>query len=292
MAKRDASKIKADMQKARTLIKNGNYERARRVLKSVDHPKAKQWLEQIDQIDSSQKKKSNPLTNLLRFAVIAFVGVCGLIFILILFVPSDETTPVQEITDTPEPTQRPAFDTSSTMLEIDAQATETSLQDSLSIFQGVEAIFVFEITYDSSDVPMIYAEIVVSRAADKTSLANDLLEYSTILMGIDEFASVSMILDAGTTAVVYTLDADNDWIITTLDEFNAERAATRAARPTNTPRPTRRPTQRPSSSSSSGSSTTRNPSNCDEAIAMGMTAEEAAQAGLDRDGDGVACYGD
>lgn len=34
------------------------------------------------------------------------------------------------------------------------------------------------------------------------------------------------------------------------------------------------------------------PSNCDEARAMGMTAEQAADAGLDRDGDGVACYGD
>lgn len=34
------------------------------------------------------------------------------------------------------------------------------------------------------------------------------------------------------------------------------------------------------------------PSNCTDAVAMGLTARQAASCGLDRDGDGVACYGD
>lgn len=34
------------------------------------------------------------------------------------------------------------------------------------------------------------------------------------------------------------------------------------------------------------------PSNCDEAVSRGVSAEQAASCGLDRDGDGVACYGD
>ncbi len=34
------------------------------------------------------------------------------------------------------------------------------------------------------------------------------------------------------------------------------------------------------------------PSNCDGAVAMGLSAAQAASCGLDRDGDGVACYGD
>lgn len=34
------------------------------------------------------------------------------------------------------------------------------------------------------------------------------------------------------------------------------------------------------------------PSNCDGAVAQGLTAQQAAACGLDRDGDGVACYGD
>lgn len=34
------------------------------------------------------------------------------------------------------------------------------------------------------------------------------------------------------------------------------------------------------------------PTNCTEAVAMNITAQQAAACGLDRDGDGVACYGD
>jgi uncharacterized protein YraI len=45
-----------------------------------------------------------------------------------------------------------------------------------------------------------------------------------------------------------------------------------------------------SSSSSRGSSTC--PDNCSQARAWGLTASEAAACGLDRDHDGVACYGD
>lgn len=34
------------------------------------------------------------------------------------------------------------------------------------------------------------------------------------------------------------------------------------------------------------------PRNCREAVAWGLSAQQAAMCGLDRDGDGVACYGD
>jgi hypothetical protein len=37
---------------------------------------------------------------------------------------------------------------------------------------------------------------------------------------------------------------------------------------------------------------TNAPGNCATAVAAGLTAQQAAQAGLDRDNDGVACYGD
>lgn len=46
------------------------------------------------------------------------------------------------------------------------------------------------------------------------------------------------------------------------------------------------------SNNSSSGSTNNIPANCDEARAMGLSAQEAARAGLDRDRDGVACYGD
>lgn len=63
------------------------------------------------------------------------------------------------------------------------------------------------------------------------------------------------------------------------------------ARPQSTPRPTA--TRVRSQSSGGQSSNTRQcPDNCTEAKEMGVSAEFAAQCGLDRDGDGVACYGD
>lgn len=55
------------------------------------------------------------------------------------------------------------------------------------------------------------------------------------------------------------------------------------------------PTARPSGGNGSGGGSggfTNAPGNCATAVASGMTAEQAAAAGLDRDGDGVACYGD
>jgi hypothetical protein len=48
-----------------------------------------------------------------------------------------------------------------------------------------------------------------------------------------------------------------------------------------------------SNSGGSGGDASRRPANCAEAVAWGYTAQQAAQwSHLDRDGDGVACYGD
>lgn len=61
-----------------------------------------------------------------------------------------------------------------------------------------------------------------------------------------------------------------------------------------TPRPPAAPTSAPVQqqvSQPSGAASSC-PANCDEARAQGMTAQQAAACGLDRDGDGVACYGD
>jgi hypothetical protein len=65
-------------------------------------------------------------------------------------------------------------------------------------------------------------------------------------------------------------------------------------RPTPAPTPIPPPVSRPSTNSdSSTNNTAQRPENCDEAVAMGLTAQQAAQwPHLDRDKDGVACYGD
>lgn len=56
-------------------------------------------------------------------------------------------------------------------------------------------------------------------------------------------------------------------------------------------RPT--PTPRVSPPNSSGAASSVRPANCDEAVAMGLSPQEAARwPHLDKDNDGVACYGD
>lgn len=70
------------------------------------------------------------------------------------------------------------------------------------------------------------------------------------------------------------------------------------SQPVNTAVPAANTSNNSNSSSNSGNSSgsqtnTTRPANCTEAVAMGLTAEQAAQwPHLDRDGDGVACYGD
>lgn len=72
----------------------------------------------------------------------------------------------------------------------------------------------------------------------------------------------------------------NDRIQTQIVQTSEARSATNTTRNTN-------------SNSTGNGSTTRRPANCTEAKAMGLTARQAAQwSHLDRDNDGVACYGD
>ena len=56
------------------------------------------------------------------------------------------------------------------------------------------------------------------------------------------------------------------------------------------------PTSTPAGANSLGSISSDDgftcPANCDEAVALGLSAQQAAACGLDRDDDGVACYGD
>lgn len=84
--------------------------------------------------------------------------------------------------------------------------------------------------------------------------------------------------------------AINPWEVA--DEMNVNPVVSEAWDAVTAPVPTERPSY---SSRGSGltSSVIRRPANCTEALAMGLSAREAARwSHLDRDGDGVACYGD
>lgn len=334
---RDARQINSDMQKARALIKAKKYEQARQILITVNHPKARQWLEHINKIDlpkSSTSQKRSSWGRLLIYSLIAVVIFSVTILSLVfLFSPSEELiitrtaiadlltkshetesviatnanategvltevmADIQTATASAQPTATP---TNTLIPEGDVQSTSSAMQQSLSTFQGIEAIYSLDMTYNYSGEPSVYAEIRVARNADKTELADDLLSYSFYLLGNSNYADFSMILDDGTTAVSYTLDIDSgDWVITTMDAFNTNRAETEAARPTNTPRPTRRPTQPSSSSSSSSSNQTQwncsgNRYNCDDfsscsAISSYWNSCPGDPSMLDGDNDGIPC---
>jgi len=205
---------------------------------------------------------------------------------------SPEPTDTATITNTPEPSLTPVPDDQ-------IQGTQSALSQSIAGYQGVERVQAIDISYDANGDMLFYAEITVSRGTDRLQLSSDLKDYVTYLSGVSAFGDFTMILDDGREATIYIFNAvNNGWSVTSMDAFNTTRSvantATAAARPTNTRRP---PTQRPpvntSNTSNTGSRSQPAPRNCSTAVAMGLSAVQAAQySRLDADGDGVACYGD
>lgn len=272
--------------KARQILRKTNHPKAVEWLRNINHIQGESSYQ--------QSKKNNPWMRRLGAAILSLISVCGCLSFLAFYEPSEESMatrtavmiartethetesaiatssnaterflteemaeiqtatasaqPTATITDTPTATITP-------IPEDEAQSTETSLQQSIAIYQGVESVGIIDVSYNSNGEVLLYAEITVNRNSDKSVLANDLYSYSVYRLDTSNFADFSLILDDGTTAVSYTRNmTTGEWSITTLETFNASRAETEAARPTNTPRPTSRPTQRPSSSSSNSSS--------------------------------------
>ena len=141
----------------------------------------------------------------------------------------------------------------------------------------------------------IYSEVIVVPGANNEVTASALMQAAMARYGA--FLDFSVILDDCTEAIDYTFDNESDmWRLTTLTATACEQtginaqhlnapvivtsmpnlasSVTATVRPTTDPRPAK-------------------PGNCSTAVAMGISAEQAAQwQHLDRDGDGVACYGD
>ena len=108
--------------------------------------------------------------------------------------------------------------------------------------------------------------------------------------GLVEYILLTLILIIGALALFFILlPSDSPPSASTPQPTaTAIPTATRrppTARPVNRPPPTTRPAQPQRSAVE--------PGNCSTAVAMGLTAQQAAQwPHLDRDSDGVACYGD
>lgn len=123
----------------------------------------------------------------------------------------------------------------------------------------------------------VYVELIVDEGANTTETADAVLQ-AAVLGLMSASIDIDMILDDGSQAISYSRNTRTDeWQITPLT-MTAEPIATESVMivATAPPAETRIP----------------RPRNCKTAVAMGLDAQTAAQFGLDRDNDGVACYGD
>jgi hypothetical protein len=149
--------------------------------------------------------------------------------------------------------------------------------------------------------PGVYAEITVEFGYGDESTAAALQQAASKALKVKMLNSFSVIIYDGVVAADYVWNVD-EWQVTELSvtplpksvsrkvvEMDATQPPTRRA--TLTPRPTR--TRQPTVVRQSVAPAVSCPRTCATAIARGMSAQEAGQCrNLDRDKDGVACYGD
>jgi len=243
-----------------------------------------------------------------QLGIVLAVGFCGLMVLVALFdrdgadesalptlavlasatevviVPTDNATatptatatftpkPSETYTHTPEPTttgtNTPTITATSTITDTPsptATPTAYSLESSLLEIEGVERVFASHSISDG--LAFVYLEVVVQEGFRMPDMADALLQMTSATLGTGLYSGFSAIIDDGVMAEDYVFDfEDDEWRITSLESVNQ-------SQPT--------------------AQTFTCPSNCDGAVAMGLTAEQAAMCpGLDRDHDGVACYGD
>lgn len=143
-------------------------------------------------------------------------------------------------------------------------------------FSNVPGIIHLSLISAEGNPPNVYLEATVAPGANTEATAAA-LHRAALRTLANAFLDFSCILDDGTTAISYTWSNVTDsFTITPLSSFNATRAA---------------PTSTPLVSSAAGCSPC--PKSCPTAVAMNCAAAAAALCpGLDRDHDGVACYGD
>ncbi|MGJ3240815.1 MAG: excalibur calcium-binding domain-containing protein [Anaerolineae bacterium] len=239
-------------------------------------PKSSKWS------DLSPKQKT------IRILLLSLMGSCLICLPIISSFSGDVDGTVAN--DIESQDEQPSVESLAT---ISSPEIVEAIRERLLNLSEVSSVTILDVRTDSNDNVLIYSEILLEDyRTDKRAVANDLLEWISFETRGMQISDVSFIIDDRFNAVSFIYDTTaNGWIIDTLDSFNTTRAAN--ATPTYTPRP--RPTRAPAvnNSGNSGNTSSRRPENCPDARAMGLSAREAAQWDhLDRDNDGVACYGD
>lgn len=260
------------------------------------------------------------LRRVLRWVVMSMIFVCasiGVLAVIMVVTTSPEergsysatreadtiarnatgTTQALTITMTPTVTNTPTIapsatsDLSSEVIMSEAtKSTDNPFEDIYYSVESVETIVEQRAVLDEFDQWTIYAEVVVSDGYDNEDTANRLLAIAQ-LTGLP-IASAIFVVDDRNTATDYSVRAGDDTWTTAVRKFNlpSESVDTPQAQVivTDTPEPVR-----VVATAAPVDTQIPRPRNCKTAVAMGLTAQQAAQwANLDRDKDGVACYGD
>src|SRR5690606_22476826 len=283
--------VKEDYQRAVELAQEGNYKEARRFLIAHDHPKTNALLDKvnkailadgINQPKVKQKKKSetHPLVKIFRAIVVSFFIVCGGLYVWAGFLPplpaEGETTNLNSNNNRD----------SDSIISTQAPLVPSTPLDNVTVNPLNPQTVYAAIGARTRDCPNINCNpIQVYQSEELTLLGvaqGELLEGSSVWYQVSRSGEIFFIHEysitfRGPTPIVPTVD----WRVEEQPVYygnNDNNSSSSGNTNTNSP---------------SNTGSTRRPANCDEAVAMGLSPQEAAQWDhLDGDNDGVACYGD
>lgn len=282
--------VKEDYQQAVNLAQQGNYKEARHLLIAHDHPKTNALLDKvnkailadgINQPKVKQKTKSgtHPLVKIFRAIVVSFFIVCGGLYILAGFLPP---LPSEEVTTNLNSNNNHNSDT---IISTQAPLVPPTTDDNIVINPLNPQTVFAAIGAQTRACPRIGCNpIQVYQSEELTLLGvaqGELLEGSTVWYQVSRSGEIFFIHEysitfRGPTPIVPTVD----WRLEEQPVYYGNNTNSSSSGSNNTNSP-------------SNTGSTRRPANCDEAVAMGLSPQQAAQWDhLDGDNDGVACYGD
>ncbi len=287
---------KAQFEAARQLIRDGHYDQARELLKTINHPQAQQWLNTLDERDPPKRRR-----HVLRWVLLAIILVLGGTLAINYAIQNNTCSArVRRWWDQVDPLVVKFLDTAETAASTSRIAISPIIIQLQDLQRQVDALPDEPCAVDITAMNSVSLKFAVDGfnafAGSNESLANI---YFT--------AASQALWNTNAMLRPYLVFPDTRMQLAHFiwggDEATAARATETAATITPTafnPVPTFTPT--PSQSSLVPSVTPipitmqprsfACPANCEEARDRGISAEAAAACGLDRDRDGVACYGD
>jgi hypothetical protein len=306
---------KAKFAAAKELITERKYDEARRILKTIDHPTAREWEAKLDQLDQfvvpteaqikPSKKKSTPapktgnhkIYNGMRGCLVVFVVLIGIVIF---------TTPPKNPTATSRPDVRP------TATEVQSNAIVPTNAISRSGFVTITpASGTTYLTATITDTPILLPTATDTPTSTTLPTETPVLQITPVSNNLYDVIStanarscpdskcdlIGQFQSGNIISVLGIVTGENYknsplWIQAIYHDGQTVYVHSSLV----TPHPDYvQPTQAAAPVAQQPQSPANNamiPENCSTAVAMGLSAQQAAQyPGLDRNHNGVACYG-